>query len=429
MSWGSERSADDSNRHRLEGTKTMRFPARVLRGQIVPIALSFAMLSVPGWATERKYSPGATDDEIKIGQTMSYSGPLSSSAVVGQTFEGYFRKINEEGGINGRKIKFISYDDAFNPAKTVEQTRRLIESDEVLFTVGSVGTATQLAVHRYMNSRKVPQLFINGASSRWDDPTHFPWTTGYSPSYRAEGRIYGQWLLREQPDAKIAIIYQNDDYGRDLLKGVKEGLGDKASMIVAEESYESTEPTIDTHIVKLKASAANVLLDFTPAKFAAQAIRKVGEIGWKPIHVLNSVSSSIGMVLKPAGFEYAEGIVSTAYNKDATDPRWENDEGIAAYKEFLRKYVPTVNPNDLLAIGAYNEAQTIVEVLKRCGDDLTRENLMRQVTNLKDFKPDGLLPGITINTSPTDYAPMDSLQMVRFQGDRWVPFGDIIRDR
>jgi branched-chain amino acid transport system substrate-binding protein len=407
----------------------MRFLARHIRGRIVPIALTFAMLSVPGWATEKKYGPGATDEEIKIGQTMSYSGPNSSFAVVGRTFEGYFRKLNEEGGINGRKIKFISYDDAFNPAKTVEQTRHLIESDEVLFTVGSLGTAPQLAVQKYLNSRKVPQLFINGASSRWDDPTNFPWTMGYGPSYRSEGRIYARWLLRYKPDARIVVIYQNDDYGRDLLKGVKEGLGDKASMIVAEESYEITEPTIDTHIVKLKVSGANVLLDFTPPKFAAQAIRKVGEIGWKPLHVLNSVSSSIGMVLKPAGIEYAESIVSSAYNKDATDPRWENDEGIVAYRQFLQKYVPSVNPNDLPAIGAYNEAQTIVEVLKRCGDDLTRENVMRQVTNLKDYKPDGLLPGVTIDTSPTDHAPIESLQMVRFKGDRWVLFGDVITGR
>ncbi len=252
---------------------------------------------------------------------------------------------------------------------------------------------------------------------------------GFVTSYRAEGRIYGRWILRDKPNAKIAIIYQNDDYGKDLLSGVKEGLGEKASMIVAEESYEITEPTIDTHIVKLKFSGADVLLDFTPPKFAAQAVRKVGEIGWKPLHVLNSVSSSIGMVLKPAGLEYAEGIVSTAYNKDATDPRWENDEGILAYKQFLQKYVPTINPNDLLAIGAYNQAQTIVQVLKQCGDDLTRENVMRQAASIKEFKPSGLLPGITIDTSPTDYAPMESLQMVRFQGDRWVPFGEVISGR
>jgi ABC-type branched-subunit amino acid transport system substrate-binding protein len=280
-----------------------------------------------------------------------------------------------------------------------------------------------------MNSKKVPQLFINGASSRWEDPKKFPWTMGYTTSYRAEGRIYARWILRDKPDTKIAIIYQNDDYGRDLLAGVKEGLGEKASMIVAEESYEITEPTIDTHIVKLKFSGADVLLDFTPPKFAAQAIRKVGEIGWKPLHVLNSVSSSIGMVLKPAGLEYAEGIVSTAYNKDATDPRWENDQGILAYKQFLQKYVPTINPNDLLAIGAYNEAETIVQVLKQCGDDLTRENVMRQAANIEGFKPDGLLPGITIDTSPTDYAPMENLQMVRFHGDRWVSFGEVISGR
>src|SRR5260370_239958 len=384
----------------------MHFAARMTFGVTAPIALTLGSLSTPGWAAEMKYGPGASDSEIKVGETMSYSGPSSPFAVVGQTIDGYFRKINDEGGIGGRKIKFISYDDAFNPAKTVEQTRRLIESDEVLFTVGSLGTALQFAVQRYMNAKKVPQLFINGASSRWEDPKKFPWTMGYTTSYRAEGRIYARWILRDKPDAKIAIIYQNDDYGRDLLAGVKEGLGEKASMIVAEESYEITEPTIDTHIVKLKFSGADVLLDFTPPKFAAQAIRKVGEIGWKPLHVLNSVSSSIGMVLKPAGLEYAEGIVSTAYNKDATDPRWENDQGILAYKQFLQKYVPTINPNDLLAIGAYNETETILHVLNQSAAHLTPENTTPPPANTHVFNPSALMPWITIDTIPADYAPM-----------------------
>ncbi|MDN4984302.1 ABC transporter substrate-binding protein [Bradyrhizobium sp. WYCCWR 13022] len=374
-----------------------------------------------------KYDPGASDSEIKIGQTMSYSGPNSSFGVIGTVFAGYFRKVNDEGGIRGRKINFISYDDAFNPAKTVEQTRRLVESDKVLFTVGSLGTALQLAVQKYMNSKKVPQLFISGASSRWEDPEHFPWTMGYVPSYRAEGRIYARMLLKEKPDAKIAILYQNDDYGRDLIRGVKDVFGERAaSLIVAEEAFEITEPTIDTHIVKLKASGADTFFDFTPPKFAAQTIRKVAEIGWKPFHVLNTVSSSIATVLQPAGLENAEGIVSTAHSKDPSDPRWDNDPGMNRYKEFVKKYVPAINPNDFLASNAYDAAQTIVLVLNECGDDLTRENVMKHVANIKGLHPDGKLPGIDINTSPTDYAPMESLQVMNFQKDRWVPVGDVI---
>ncbi|WP_092231001.1 ABC transporter substrate-binding protein [Bradyrhizobium sp. Gha] len=403
----------------------MQRPSRLLELSAATALLASATFATSSLAAG-KYDPGANDSEIKIGQTMSYSGPNSPFAVIGTIYDGYFRKINEEGGIRGRKINFISYDDGFNPAKTVEQTRRLIESDQVLFTVGSLGTALQLAVQKYMNGKKVPQLFINGSSSRWEDPEHFPWTMGFVTSYRSEGRVYARMLLKEKPDAKIGIIYQNDDYGRDLLRGVKEGLGERASMIVAEESFDITEPTMDTHIVKLKASGADTLFDFTPPKFAAQSIRKVAEIGWHPFHVLNTVSSSIATVLKPAGLENAEGIVSTAYLKDASDPRWDSDPGIVKFKAFVQKYAPTINLNDLIALNAYDEVQTIVHVLEQCGDDLTRENVMRQVANIKDFHPDGQLPGIDINTSPTDYAPMENLQIVKFEKDHWVPLGAVI---
>ncbi|WP_092230992.1 ABC transporter substrate-binding protein [Bradyrhizobium sp. Gha] len=389
-------------------------------------AFLLGFLTATGSFAAGKYDPGATDSEIRIGQTMSYSGPNSSFATIGMVHDGYFRKVNDEGGINGRKINFISYDDAFNPAKTVEQTRRLVESDQVLFTFGSLGTALQLAVQKYLNSKKVPQLFVSAASSKWEDPEHFPWTIGFVPSYRAEGRIYAKMILAQNPNAKIAIIYQNDDYGRDLLRGVKDGLGERSSMIVAEDSFEITEPTIDTHIVKLKASGADTLFDFTPPKFAAQAIRKVGELGWKPFHVLNTVSSSIGTVLRPAGFENAQGIVSTAYLRDVSDPRWQNDSSIVQYKEFIKKYAPTADLGDLPAWNAYGAAQTLIQVLKQCGDDLTRENVMRQVANIKGFHPDTLLPGIDIDTGPLDYAPMESLQLVKFEGNRWVAIGDVL---
>jgi branched-chain amino acid transport system substrate-binding protein len=376
--------------------------------------------------SQAQYSPGATDTDIKIGQTMSYSGPNSAFAVLGKVAEGYMKKVNDEGGINGRKLTLISYDDAFNPAKTVEQTRRLVESDQVLFTYGSLGTALQLAVRKYMNTQKVPQLFVAGASSRWEDYEHFPWTMGWSASYQSEGRVYARFILKERPNARIAILYQNDDYGRDLLAGVKQALGGNVSMIVTEEAFEITEPTMDTHIVKLKASGADVLFDFTPPKFAAQAVRKVAEIGWKPLHILNTVGASIGTSIRPAGFENAQGIISGASIKDASDPRWANDPGIVGYKEFLKAYVVGVNPDDVLGLHAYSYAQTIVQVLRQCGNDLTRENVMRQAANLKDFAPTTTLPGIKLNTSPTDYAPVEDLQMMRVEGERWLPFGDIV---
>jgi branched-chain amino acid transport system substrate-binding protein len=389
----------------------------------ITIVISLLMIINNGARAQKTYGPGASDSEIKFGQTMSYSGPNTAFAVLGKVADGYFRKINDEGGVNGRKLKFISYDDAFNPAKTVEQTRRLVEGDQVLFTFGSLGSSLQLAVRKYLNIKKVPQLFILGPSSRWEDYKNFPWTIGMTPSYRREGRIYAKYVLRERPSGTIAILYQNDEYGKDLLTGVKEGLGDRVSAIVAEESFEITEATVDTHLLKLKASGADVFIDITPPKFAAQAIRKIAEIGWNPLHVMNRAGNSIGSVLRIGGFENAQGLVSVAWNKDAGDPRWKDDPGIKEYKEFLKNYVPSVNPEDGFAPDTYNWAQLLVQVLKQCGDDLTRENVMRQATNIKDFVPTALLPGLKINTSPTDYVPMKSLQLVKFEGDRWVPFG------
>jgi branched-chain amino acid transport system substrate-binding protein len=393
---------------------------------IAGVATVYVTLCCGPARAEKKYDPGASDTEIKIGNTMPYSGPNSQFSAMGKVFAEYFKKINYDGGINGRKINFISYDDAFNPSKTVEQARRLVEGDEVLLLFGTLGTPTNTAIVKYMNMKKVPHLFIAAAGARWNDPKNFPWSMGTVPSYLWEGRIYGKYLLKEKPNAKIGVIYQNDDYGRDLLKGVKESLGDKASMIIAEASFEITDPTIDTQLVKMKASGADVFLDFTPPKFAAQAIRKVSDIGWKPFHILNSVGSSIGTAVKPAGFENAQGIISSAYNKDVSDPRWKDDPGIKAFEEFIAKHAPSVNPYDLQALNGYNFAQMMVQVLKQCGDDLTRENVMRQAANLHDFVPAGLLPGIKVNTGPDDYAPMKALQMMRFEGERWVPIGDIV---
>ncbi|HET7884670.1 MAG TPA: ABC transporter substrate-binding protein [Bradyrhizobium sp.] len=390
---------------------------------------AFALLagSAAGALAQKKYDTGASDTEIKIGNIMPYSGPASAYGVVGKTDAAYFNKINAEGGINGRKITFISYDDSYSPPKTVEQARKLVESDEVLFIFNSLGTPPNSAIHKYMNSKKVPQLFVATGATKWNDPKDFPWTMGWQPSYQSEGRIYAKYILKEKPNAKIAVLYQNDDYGKDYLKGLKDGLGDKAaSMIVAEESYETSEPTIDSHIVKLKSTGADIFFDVTTPKFAAQAIKKAGEIEWKALHILNNVSASVGSVLKPAGFENAQGILSAAYIKDASDPQWDNDPGMKEFVEFLTKYYPDGNKLDQSTGVGYSVAQTLVQVLKQCGDNLTRENVMKQAASLKDFRSEMLLPGITINTSPTNFAPISQLQLQVFKGERWVLFGDII---
>ena len=403
-------------------------PAIANRIAIASVA-AFAVLAASGSGAlaQKKYDAGATDTEIKIGNIMPYSGPASAYGVIGKTEAAYFKKINDAGGINGRKINFISYDDGYSPPKTVEQARKLIESDEVLFIFNSLGTPPNSAIHKYMNSKKVPQLFVATGATKWNDPKDFPWTMGWQPSYQSEARIYAKYLLKEKPDAKIAVLYQNDDYGKDYLKGLKDGLGAKASsMIVAEESYETTEPTIDNHIVKLKSTGADVFVNITTPKFAAQAIKKTAEIEWKPLHILNNVSSSIGSVMKPAGFENGQGIISATYIKDVSDPQWNNDPGMKQFLDFLAKDYPEANKLDGSVIVGYAFAQTMVQVLKQCGDDLTRENVMKQAASLKNFRSEVLLPGIAINTSATNFAPISQLQLMRLKGDRWELFGDVI---
>ena len=386
-----------------------------------------ASLAISGSAlAQKKYDTGASDTEIKIGNIMPYSGPASAYGVIGKTEEAYFKKINAEGGINGRKINFISYDDGYSPPKAVEQARKLVESDEALVVFNPLGTPSNTAMQKYLNSKKVPQLFVATGATKWNEPKDFPWTMGWQPSYQSEARIYAKFLMKEKPDGKIAIMYQNDDFGKDYLKGLKDGLGAKASMIVAEESYETSEPTIDNHIVKLKATGADVFINITTPKFAAQAIKKIAEIDWKPMHIVSNVSASVGSVIKPAGFENAQGILSAAYAKDGADAQWDNDPGMKKFYEFLAKYYPDANKLDGSVVYGYGAAQTMVKVLEMCGDDLTRANVMKQAASLKDFTPDTLLPGVKINTSAKDFAPIEQLQMQRFKGEKWELFGDII---
>jgi branched-chain amino acid transport system substrate-binding protein len=386
-----------------------------------------ALVATGGTAlAQKKYDTGASDTEIKIGNIMPYSGPASAYGVIGKTEEAYFKKINAEGGINGRKINFVTYDDAYSPPKAVEQVRKLVESDEVLLVFNPLGTPSNTAIQKYLNAKKVPQLFVATGATKWNDPKDFPWTMGWQPSYQSEARIYAKYVLKEKPDAKIAVFYQNDDFGKDYLKGFKDGLGAKSSMIVLEESYEVSEPTIDSHIVKMKASGADVLINITTPKFAAQSIKKIAEIDWKPMHLLTNVSASVGSVIKPAGYENAQGIISAAYAKDGADTQWDNDPGMKKFLAFLEKYYPEGNRLDGSTVYGYGAAQTLVKVLQMCGDDLTRANVMKQAASLKDFEPDTLLPGIKINTSPTDFAPISQLKLQRFKGEKWELFGDVM---
>ena len=367
-----------------------------------------------------RYDTGATDKEIKIGNIMPYSGPASAYGVIGRVEAAYFRKINDDGGINGRKINFISYDDGYSPPKTVEQARKLVEDDQVLFIFNSLGTPTNTAIEHYMNEGKVPQLFVATGATKWNDPKEFPWTMGWQPSYQTEGRIYASYLLKEKPNARIAVLYQNDDYGKDYLKGLTDGLGSKAkSMIVAEQSYDVSEPTVDLQIVNLQASGADVFVDIATPKFAAQSIRKTHEVGWHPTFILNNVSASVGSVLKPAGLDASQGIISAAYLKDATDPEWKNDKDMKDWNAFMNKYAPDADRSDASTVYAYSVARTMVQVLEQCGNDLTRANVMKQAANLKNYDPGLLLPGIKINTSATNFAPIQQLQLTRFEGTSW----------
>jgi branched-chain amino acid transport system substrate-binding protein len=425
---GAAKALHKQKNEHVRPTKEVQMRAHQLRWGALSAALAISALTSGGaLAAEKKYDTGATDTEIKIGNIMPYSGPASAYGVIGKTEEAYFRKINTEGGINGRKITFISYDDGYSPPKTVEQARKLVESDEVLFIFNSLGTPPNSAIQKYMNTKKVPQLFVATGATKWNDPKDFPWTMGWQPNYQSESRIYAKYILKEKPNARIAVLYQNDDYGKDYLKGLKDGLGAKAAtMIVAEESYETTEPTIDSHVVNLKATGADVFFNVTTPKFAAQAIKKIAEIGWTPLHFLNNVSASVGSVIKPAGFDNSQGIISSNYLKDPTDPQWKNDAGMKAWNEFLDKYYPEANRADLNVMYGYTVAQGLVHVLKTCGDDLTRENIMKQAASIRDLELGGLLPGIKVNTSASNFAPISQLQLMKFNGSQWDLFGDII---
>ncbi len=390
------------------------------------IAAAVILCVSQGAFAQKKYDTGASDTEIKIGNIMPYSGPASAYGVIGNTEQAYFNMINAQGGINGRKINFLSDDDGYSPPKAVEQARKLVEDDGVLLIFNSLGTPSNSAIQKYMNTKKVPQLFVASGASKWNNPKEFPWTMGWQPSYQVEAQIYAKYLLKHKPDAKIGVLYQNDDFGKDYLKGLKDGLGPKASMIAAEESYDTTEPTIDSHVVKLKAAGVDVFVSVTTPRFAAQAIKKLAELDWHPLHIVSNVSASVGGVMKPAGYENSQGILSANYAKDGADPQWDNDPGMKKFYAFLDKYFPEGDRLNGSVVYGYGAAQTLAKVLEMCGDDLTRENVMKQAASLKDFEPDTLLPGIKINTSPTDFAPIKQLQMMRFKGEKWDMFGDII---
>ena len=390
------------------------------------VVAGLALSASAAWA-QKKYDTGATDAEIKIGGIMPYSGPASAYGTIGKASAAYFKKINEEGGINGRKINLISVDDGYSPPKAVEMARRLVEQDQVLFIFNSLGTPSNSAIHKYMNAKKVPQLFVATGATKWNDPKNFPWTMGWQPNYQTEAAIYAKHILQTKPDAKIAVLFQNDDYGKDYLKGFEDGLGAKAkTMIVAKASYETSDPTVDSQIVQLQASGANVFFNITTPKFAAMAIRKAYDIGWKPVQYLNNVSASIGSVLIPAGLEKSVGIISTQYLKDPLDPAWKDDKGMKDWYAFMAKYYPDGNLKDGSNVYGYAVAQTLVQALKQAGNNLTRENVMKQAASLKDVQLDIMLPGIKMNTSATDFAPIQSEQLIRFDGKEYVRFGQVI---
>jgi branched-chain amino acid transport system substrate-binding protein len=376
---------------------------------------------------EKKYDTGASDTEIKIGQTMPYSGPASAYGTIGKVSQAYFDKINAEGGINGRKINFISLDDGYTPPRTVEQIRKLVEQEQVLLLFGTLGTPTNSAIHKYVNQKKIPHVFLNTGATKWNDPKNYPWTMGWNLSYQAEGKIYAKYILQTKPDAKIAILYQNDDYGKDYVKGLKDGLGDKAAkMVVSEVSYEVTDPTIDSQIVSLKGSGADTFFNVTTPKFAAQAIRKIADIGWKPLHILNQVSSSVGAVLTPAGLDKSIGLITAAPYKDAVDPQWKDDAAIKQYFDFMKKHYPAGDVSDIFNVAAYANTQALVHVLKACGDNLTRENIMKQAASIKDLQIGVMLPGVKINTSAEDYSMISQAQLARFDGKEWKLFGEVL---
>ena len=397
-----------------------------MRRRTILSALLAALALAPA-VTMAADTPGVTATEIKIGNTNPYSGPASAYGTIGKALGAYFKKVNEEGGINGRKINYVTYDDAYSPPKTVEMVRKLVEQDQVALLFQTLGTPTNTAIHKYMNQQKVPHIFVATGATKWNDPKNHPWTMGWQPNYQTEGRIYANYILKNVPDAKIGILYQNDDYGKDYRKGLHDGLGEAAAkkMIVMEQTYEVTDPTIDSQIVNLKNSGANVFFNVTIPKFAVQAIKKAHDIGWKPLHLLNNVSSSLGTTLKPAGLEASKGLITALYMKEITDPQWKNDKGYLDWVAWMKKYYPEGALDDQANAYAYSVAQTLVQVLKQCGNDLSRENIMKQAASLKNLELPLLLPGIKINTSATDFAPIEQEQLARFDGERWVLFGEL----
>jgi branched-chain amino acid transport system substrate-binding protein len=395
------------------------------RREFISLLASTAVIWPPSARAEKRYGPGVGDTEIKVGNIIPYSGPASAFSLVGKTIGAYFNKLNADGGINGRKIKFISYDDGYSPSKTVEQARKLVEDDGVLLIFAPLGTAPNNAIRKYMNARKVPQLFTFTGATEFGDPKHFPWTMGWQPTYQGEGRAYAKYLLEHQPQGKIGILSQNDDYGKDYITGLKDGLKGKMP-VIAEAVYETTDPTVDSQIVSLKTSGADVFLNASTPKFAAQAIKKMVEIGWRPVHLLARPSNSVGSVLRPAGLDNATGILSSGFLKDPTDPAWNDDPGAKAWSAFMDQYFPDGDRSASYTVLGYSVAQTFVQVIKQCGDDLTRENLMKQAADLKHVELDMLLPGITVNTGPGDYYPIKQSQMMRFNAERWERFGPIL---
>ena len=397
------------------------------------IATALALVlsgTVTGWAAEKNYAPGISDTEIKIGQTMPYSGPASAWSVIGKAELAYFKAINEQGGVNGRKINLISLDDGYSPPKTLEQTRKLVEQEGVAFLFSSLGTAPNIATQKYLTERKVPNIFLESGTDRFNDPQHFPLSIGWLPTYNLDGQIHAAYMLSKKPDAKIAVLYQNDDYGKEHLKGIRNGLRDRAAkMIVADASFEVTDATIDSQIVALQASGADTFYIAASPKFAAQAIRKAYDIGWRPLRFVSYTASSIALVLQPAGLDKSAGIIAATYTKPLTDPRWRDDTGIKDYLAWRQKYLPEANELDPFAANGYSVAMTLVQVLKQCSDDLSRDNIMRQAANLRDFELPLALPGVKLNTSPTDYQPIKQMREMRFNGQSWEPLTELIAGR
>jgi branched-chain amino acid transport system substrate-binding protein len=400
---------------------------RTILAAMPALAFGAPLLKARPAGAAKQYGPGVSDSEIKIGNSGPYSGPLSTASGIMKSEAAYFKMINEQGGVNGRKITYISYDDAYSPPKTVEMTRKLVEEDQVFLVFSTIGTPTNSAIWHYMNGHKVPQLFVSTGATKWDDPKGHPWTIGFQPNYQSEGRIYAAYILKNKPDGKVGVLYQDDDFGKDYVKGIVDGLGDKAdSMIIVKASYESTDPTVDSQVVDMKAKGVDVFVNTAISKFAAQAIKKAAEIEWQPLHILSGVGNSVGATLKPAGLPASKGVVSDFYLKDPTDPAWQDDPGYKWWVSFMDKYYPDGDKSDINNVFGPSDAATLVQVLKQCGDELTRENVMKQTASLHDFKVPMLLPGIAISTGPTDFAPVKQVQMARFDGERWRLFGPLL---